>query len=258
MQGARLPHLERGLFQALSGVAETVAWARGENPRDGDTLLSMRLMSPPSPMPIVGGEVRAKATGATITVVDATEGVLSVVRLDGYRHVYEVPALATVTTVRDAHLAQLEGDLEATRITAVASGADAIDITPLAITSLWDLATSANIETVITHEGVVRVESDRQETAVVELQAFSRGPHLHEGASAIITQAMARLKERVAELAEWGIGVVGWQPVADISAIAGAGWETRASTLLTLNVHASYVSAAKHALTLEDTLEIAS
>lgn len=252
-QGVRLPHLERGLTQALAPVADVVCWARGEQPRDaGESLLSMRLMAPPSVLARHGGRVRARAQSATVTVTGATEGGRNVLQLDGYRHVRDVPAASTVTAERDALKAQLD-DIEAGRVTTAAVSTDQITITPVDITALWDLQVSGELTGEVTHGGALRVDK-RQEQALVEIQTFARGKHLAQSAHAILTQALNRLVDHdpMVALAEWGVAVLGWSPPVDISAIAGAGWETRASSVLTVNMRARYVAKVKRLETVEN------
>ena len=250
--GVRLPHLERGLAAALSGVADVVAWARGAAPRDPGSLLSLRLLSPPTTRARYGGVVRARSTGGTVTVTGASEGERNVVTIDGYRYVRDVPGSSSITEERDALLAAIAAG-EAGRLTVAANGSDGIDLTPVDVTALWELELLGELTGDVDHLGACRVDT-RQQSAVLELQAFVRhvptdGVYLADSASAVLAAAQARLssEQRYHELAEWGVGVGEWlSDPTDISAIAGGRWETRAQALVGLNLRSTYVESVDY------------
>lgn len=256
-QGVRLPFLERGLRSCLVGVADVVSWARGHNARGAGSLLSMRLMGPPRSLARHGGKSRARSSSATITIDDAPEGTRTVIQLDAYRYVRDVPASSSVTAERDALLALLVAG-ESDRMTVAASGSDAITLTPLTISSLWELKVSAELSATVAHSGAVRLDQ-RQEEAALAIETFARGPHLADSAHAVLSDALNRTVEhdRMLELAELGIAVTGWTPPVDISAVAGGTWETRASALVSLNLRSTYITSVDRLESTELANEVA-
>lgn len=245
-QGVRLDRLERGLFEALGSVADEFAHAHGGQPRGAGSLLECRVLGGPSKRQaseVHGGTIRARAMSGTVTITDAVEAERYVVRLDGFRHVVDVPALATVTTVRDLILASMV-EREAGRVTAEASGADAIDLTPAGVGALWDLSVLGDIETELVYQESewCRV-AEVNERVTIELQAYSHTASLEGGASTVLNAARARLADRavLAGLNEYGVSVATQGRVVPLTAIAGGRWESRASLDVELTVRAAYI-----------------
>lgn len=229
MSHPTIERLQRGLYEALSGVADDVAWAGGEQPRDVGSLLSLSIEA--SSSRVLSQLSLFPAESLEIEITDATEGALVAIDLNGFTMRHTVPAAATIETVRDAVMARLE--LVEPDITVAAVGTDKIALSSDdAAGRIWGFAASGAAEVVEDSTAIlddaVAVTFSR-ETYEVTLEAFSRSREPRRSAHAIITEARARLRSlsHLEALALWGTQLWVESDAFDISAIAGAHWESR-------------------------------
>jgi hypothetical protein len=250
----RLPWLERGVYEALAGTADVVAWSHGAQPRVGGSLLSLHLEAGPHKGlrggSRHGGVIRPRATGAVVTIGSVTEGERVELRLDGFRHLYDVLADDDVSAVRDALLASVT-EKEGESFEATALDDDAIVLTPVSVSSLWDIAVAGDLEAELEHSGYVRVH-EFTERALLQLSAYTRGKTLATSARATLGSALSRLRSHdvLLELQRWGVGVLDLGEVIDLSAVAAGSWESRATADVQLSCRSALVEAVDIATTV--------
>lgn len=235
----RLDRLQRGLYEALSGVTDVVAWGYGQQPREAGGLLSLRVLSGPAlDQRHARGTLLLPGVSLIVRVDEATEDRKLIIRLNGFDYGHEVEAGETVTDIRDDLLAQIQAG-EAGHVTATGDGADGIALSADylgAIRSLAFVGGDLSAESVVISEDAVLV-TEGHATFSIEMQAFARGREPRNGAINIITAALDRLQSPAvsATLDLWGFGLQDKGVPIDISAIAGTDWESRASCDFTVS-----------------------
>lgn len=242
----RLDRMQRGLYEALDGVAGTVSWAMGEAPRGEGTLLSLRLTGGPTPgLRKHGREVLLDAaTLVDVQVTSAVAGDRAVVELNDFPYIVDVGGGDTVTDVRDAFVA-LVTELDGDTIAATAASTDRVQLTPNSAGAIRSVTLSGplGLAAPVTHGDAVAV-TEGTSTAVIELQAFSLDRTPRGGAVSILAEAMARLQRPdVLELLQrWGVAIYDLGDVTDLSAIAGSHWESRALAGITIAMRSTAVA----------------
>jgi hypothetical protein len=245
MSHPTIDRLQRGLFTALSGVADVVSWAGGEQPRGTGSLLSLAIAGSSSRVLSVLRLYPADA--AEIQVGTVEPGDLAAVDLNGYRVRHHVSTTETPEDVRDAlmvRLAQAETGIGVSPV-----GTDTIALSASSVSgSIWSLA-AVGVATVVedsvaTMTDAVEVTFSR-ELYAVEFEAFSRLREPRHSAHGIITQARARIASQNHVDALSLLGVQAWTvgDAVDISAIAGAHWESRARLAVECALRAVSVEA---------------
>ena len=234
----RLDRLQRGMTEAMQGVADVVRMGYGSVPRGQGSLLAIELGAGP----IAGHRRHARARtivppqSIVIRVTDAADGSLAAARVNEYAYTAVGGPASTVTTMRDDMLAQIQAG-EAGIVDAVADGADGIMLSGATLGGWRELQLAGDMaadDPVAGTEAVSLTEGTA--THVVSLQAYSRGPEPRNGAWAIVSDVLGRLEDPavVEQLDRWGVGV--WQigSPTNLTAIAGASWESRVSVDVTL------------------------
>jgi len=237
----RVDRLQQGLFLALAGLGATVLWTHGEVPRsevDGD-LLALSVTAGPTEWNrghAHGGQVQAQVESLRLTVTAATEGVRTIARLNGFEYRVDVTGEDTVETVRDDLLSQIQAG-EDGDVTATAVSTDAIDLVADWAGAIWQLGITAELaaSNVVEADAYVEVSSTTLTTAVT-LQAYSQEREPRDGATALLVKARKALRKREVQaiLERYGLGLWRIGTPIDLSAIAGAHWETRSAVDLTI------------------------
>lgn len=227
----RLGRMQRALFEALDGVADVVAWGRGTPPRGAGSHLSMALGRCVS-RPVAKAELFPIST-VQLRVTGAPALGLARARLNGLDVRRDIGAAETIEEVRDAFLVAMGAAEDAGRVTVAAVGTDRIDVSSAVLGGLWALSAGGALEEVDASRelaaSAVKIQISR-EVHEVTLAAFSRDTAPRSSAHAIMTLARARLESPARKLAMAALGTQGWAKgdAIDLSAIAGANWESRA------------------------------
>ena len=238
----RLDRLQQGLFEALGNVAADVVWSYGQIPREqiSSDLLALTLTAGPS----LGfrrsrrGRVLQPASSVVVRVTAATVGVRNVLRLNGFDYFRDTVALDTPTIIRDAMLADVVAGEPL--IVAAPDGADGITLTAPTLGDMrtlhlfGELANDPAVfppppdDTVLVTEGTA--------VHLVTVQAYSKQAEPVDGAWALCDAALDVVQSEagVELLGRYGLALWEKGPVINLSAIAGANWETRAAFDLTL------------------------
>ena len=233
----RYDRMRRAFFSVLSdalGPDVTVKWSRDSVPRD-DTKGDLVAITPAgglgSNADRAGSFVILSPDTITFTVDTATVGDRYSLYLNHYAYRYDAVALDTPTDIRDALLALAVADTRSP-YAATASGADGILVTPTSSGDLWqaDALPSASW-TVVQGATNPAVVTQRQMLQNLTIGCFSKATNPEDGAHVLDARVRAALRANQ-YLETWqnegvALGVRG--PFADLSAIAGANWETRTS-----------------------------
>ena len=224
----------------------------------GAGLVSLSLVSGPSPFIRQGthGEPLRAVDSITITVDSVLVGDRSVIHLNEFSYFHDTVIGDTVTTIRDSLLAQIEADEEETA-TATGSGGDGLTLTQDFLGGLWDLSLSGPLSAgvpVPSGSSVTITKSSHE--MLLNIQCFSKERSLRKGAGAMtsIAQAAMASPDLVRILRANGVALGAKGIASDISAIAGAHWETRTSFDVTLYARAVWVRPSSTIETVKATI----
>lgn len=237
---ARVDRLQRGLFEALSGVTDVVAWNRNDSPKVTGSLLSMAIVGGPTPRrrQHARGTLLLPADSLIVRVTAAIENQRIIIELNGFAFRHDVVGGDTIDSIRDALIVD------------IAEGEPGLDVDPdetdgIAIASstlggirslrLWGAVEVAEDELSLSASAVL--ERCGTVAFAIGLQAYgSKGNDARgEGhASNVIGRALERLQDPnvTDELTRWGVAIGSKGPISDISAVAGGRWESRATAPL--------------------------
>ncbi len=246
----RLDRVQSSLFNTLGDAVDPVrvAWAYGEQvfediPDEG--LVSLTMLGGPSPH-LRGGKrgTILNAADSIIVTVDAVEvGKRYIVRLNCFDYRTDAVLGDTPTTIRDRLRDEINNDaLES--VTASDSGVDAITLTADYLGGMRDLFLIGALSSsgkVLNGESVLVVEG--AQSMLVNVQTFSKCREPRNGAWAIAQQVLAALQSEdyIETLRRFGVGVWSKGVLTDLSAIAGAHWETRVSFDVNIAARAFWV-----------------
>lgn len=241
----RLDRVQRGLYAAVGGVASLTMWAHGEVPIEqasAGTMAVLEMTAGPTPVrqQMARGRLLVPASSVIVRVLSATVGKRLIVRLNGYDYRHDVVADETVGDIRDALMDAIEADEPGVTVSVAGSPGASFTITANSLGDLWELELVGgesdidNDAPVFSGNGVLLSESD--ESLLVGVQTYSKTRSVHGGAVSLAQQIRDKLQsEDVIEgLTREGVAVWGVGGITDISAIAGARWESRATFDVTL------------------------
>lgn len=245
----RLDRIQRALFETLADAIAParVAWSYSEQvwetvPDEG--LLMLTMIGGPQPFIRSGkrGSILNAVDSITITVDSVGTG-RYVIRLNDFSYFTDGVGGDTLTTIRDRLRDAINGDPLETA-TASDSGADGVTLTADSLGGMRSLSLSGALSAgapVLDGDSVLVTEG--AQNMLINVQAFSKGREPRTGAWAILQQALAAVQsEDYAEtFRRYGVGLWTKGVVTDLSAIAGAHWETRASFDLSIAAKAVWV-----------------
>jgi len=231
----RLDRLQRALFSVMSeATGLPVAWDYQEVPMEarGQSFVGLTMTVAPAP---VNRMHRRGPTIEPISTVMLTVGPVVVgtrvgIVLNDFNYFEDVVAGDTDETVRDRLAAQIEDPSNIEPVAATPVGVDALSLTADFVGAIASLSVYGTVSAgapVFDTQHVQLVEGTQVGLVTVEAYSKLREPRL--GASAIIQQCHAALQSEdlVERLRADGVGIWNYTPPADLSAIAGAHWETR-------------------------------
>lgn len=258
----RLDRVQRALFETLGDAVAPVrvAWAYSEEtfesvPDEG--LIDLTMIGGPQPFIRSGkrGSILNAVDAITITVDSVGTG-RYVIRLNDFSYFTDGVGGDTTTTIRDRLRDAINADpLE----TATASDAGASGLT-LAADELGGLrsltlsgALSAGPPTL---DGRSVLVTEGAQNMLINVQAFSPCREPRNGAWALIQRALAvvQSEDYVETMRALGVGVWTKGVVTDLTAIAGAHWESRASFDLSIAAKAVWVREVDRIETVKATL----
>lgn len=259
----RLDRLQKVLFDVLTDALAPiqVAWAYSEEswetvPDEG--LVSLTMIGGPQPFIRSGkrGTILNAVSTITITVDSVEVGKRYLIRLNGFDYFTDAVGGDTLTTIRDRLRDAINGDPLETA-TASDSGADAVTLTADSLGGMRSLSLSGALSAgapVLDGDSVLVTEG--AQNMLINVQAFSKQREPRLGAWAIIQRCLAvvQSEDYVETLRRFGVGVWTKGVVTDLSAIAGAHWESRASFDLSVAAKAVWVRPVDRIESVETTL----
>lgn len=229
----RYDRLQKAFFLAFTGAAPLVGWAYGENPREAEDLISMSLAAGPAThnRQHARGEILCPADSVRIRVTAVTVDSRQIIRLNDFDVFHDVTGADTLTTIRDALLAKIDEP----NVTAVAFGADSIDLTATDLGDLRRLNFPSQDNDLVGENAVFSgdavLETIGTKVHTLRIQAFSHNREPRNDAHSILVEILDRLQKVgvVTEIQTYGVAVWGKGTPVDLAAIRGANWESRAA-----------------------------
>lgn len=251
MTPIRIDRMQKAFFQLLSArfdpLSYTVGWAdsRPSFETIKNNWINLYIISGPNQSftRFPGSETFLPPAEITLTVTSAVEGVQYLITLNEVDYIYDVPALATVTTIRDAILALLVAEAPWVSWTAASSGADAIVIAS-PTTGIWQASFGGpfTLAPVVYHETAVMLTRTSMDFEL-GVQAYSKNTTPATGAMA----TMARIKsifqsqDFVDSLWSLGVGFLNrGNPVKNITFLKQPEWYTGADMSFVVSLDCGY------------------
>lgn len=229
----RLDRFQRGLVAFLVDVCGVqAAWAYGAGSREtmSDAFVSLTLAAGPTlPIYFARGTSFAPVTSVSFVVTSATSGALVMVQVNDVPYRVQVAPDATTSTIRDALVAQITEDDSGEYSAAAGLAAGQWTLTPATFGAIWQLSTLGAMTATPTISSSLAKLTQGRAVATVALDVFSRSTSPRSGAWALANRIAVGLQlPSVAEsFRDWGFGMGVVGPLADLSSIAGASWQSR-------------------------------
>lgn len=244
----RLDRMSTALFNALTEAtdADTVTWSYGTGSWEtmGANVVSMTMSGPPAYHNLSGarGTGLVPPTSVDIGVSGTTSGVLNIIEVNDFAYGYETQVGDDADVIRDGLIASLNSD-PLDPFTASIGGAGIVRIVPDSFGAIWEMAIRGQLslsDLTLSDDAVLLTQGTKR--MVVDIECFSKGTELHNGANALMSQVEAALEatDIVNDMAKLGLAVWGKGTPIDLSAIAGAFWETRALIPVTFAMVSSF------------------
>jgi hypothetical protein len=260
-----LDRIQKALFEPLVDACAPVRVAWGYSEQTWETvpdegLLNLIMVGGPSPFIRSGkrGSLLNAADSILLTVDSVGLG-RYLIHLNDFSYFTDGVLGDTLTTIRDRLVILInEDDLETA--TASPSGGDSLTLAADELGGLRSLTLSGPLSAappVLDGRSVLITEG--AQNMLVNVQAYSKGREPRSGAWAIIQRALATVQSEdyVSTMRHFGVGVWTKGVVSDLSAIAGAHWETRVSFDLSIAAKAVWVRPVDRVESVNATLNTA-
>lgn len=261
----RLDRIQKALFETLGDACAPtqVAWGYSELawetvPDEG--LISLTMVGGPSPFILSGKRGKLlNAVDSILITVDAVGLGRYVARLNDFSYHTDGVVGDTLTTIRDRLVDLINAD-DLETATASPSGGDSLTLAADDLGGLRSLTISGPLTAgapVLDGRSVLITEG--AQNMLVNVQAYSKGREPRDGAWALTQRALAAVQSEdyISIMRHFGVGVWTKGVVSDLSAIAGAHWETRASFDLSLAARAVWVRPVDRIESINTTLTTA-
>jgi hypothetical protein len=251
----RLDRVQQGIFDLVRTAVDPteVHWDYTEPAFEQlpAAMVGLRMIGGPGAWIRKGkrGTVLTPITSVVLTVASVLVGKRYIIVLNDHDFFTDAVGGDTVDTIRDRLRDLITADgLDAT---AVDAGAGAITLAQTSLGSIRSLALVGSLTAAaptVSSASVLLLEGTR--TMLINAQAFSKTQEPFGGAWSVISQVEEALmtEDLIQDLTALGVLVWGKTAPIDLSAIAGAHWETRASMDFTL-------SARSYSVRPVDTIE---
>jgi hypothetical protein len=261
----RLDRIQKALFETLADACAPtlVAWGYSELawetvPDEG--LISLTMVGGPSPFIRSGkrGALLNAADSILLTVASVGLG-RYLIHLNDFSYYTDGVGGDTLTTIRDRLVDLINADALETA-TASPSGGDSLLLTADELGGLRSLTISGPLTAgapVLDGRSVLLTEG--AQNMLVNVQAYAKGREPRDGAWSLIQRALATVQSEdyVSTMRHFGVGVWTKGVVSDLSAIAGAHWETRVSFDLSIAAKAVWVRPVDRVESVNATLNTA-
>jgi hypothetical protein len=195
-------------------------------------------------------------TTVDITVDSAAADIRSGIVLNDYDYATDSVGGDTVDTIAERLVALVNGDdLETATATDLTGGVLQLGEDFLGGIRSLSIYGSLSASNVVRSADNVLVTEGTQ-TMLVNVQAYSTGRSPRSGAWGVIQQCLAafQTEDMVETLRAQGVGIGNKTQPIDLSAIAGANWESRVSADITLTARAAWVRPVDIIETVDETI----
>ncbi len=228
----RMRECLQGVLTDALGPDVTVKWGRDSVQRDSTKASMVSLTT--STGALTKGNWRGRRLllspiSISFTVTSATIGVLYSLYLNGHPYRHEVTGVETVDDVRDSLLAKVVADSRSPYGAASGASGELIVTGDYAGALFQAEALPAPDWTIAQGATTVTAIRERPSVTTLTVGSYSKGVDIFDGASdldARVDQALSQQKYQTT-FANFGVSLQSRGAPIDISAIAGAGWETR-------------------------------
>lgn len=239
----RLDLLQSTLGSLLStATGATVAWAYTApkfDEVDGD-LVTLRVLSGPTPEQSHARGVGFLPPSEITLTITATAGKLARVVVNRIPYQHEVTDGQTPADVRAALIAAVAEDPEAAFTPVAHADDDKLRLVPNALGSIWQAAITGPLTASVAYgDELVLLTKSRRRMAIT-VTCYSKNTTVRGGAWRLASRCLAALEDPANALAlrDATIGIYGVGSPVDLSAIAGAHWESRVAFDVDLNIEA--------------------
>lgn len=248
----RLDRFQQAIFDALSdslGSGIDVGWAYGQAAFEqrGADLVNLKMSGGPSQW------TRKRKRGrpilpfddVTLKVTAAVPDTRNTIRVNDFAFFKDVVSVDSPETVRDALVVLLNAD--PTNDPWVATPAAAVDelvITPNSFGDIFSLELVGDLAAVSqTLSGNAGLLTRGTRVFDIEIECFSKGREPRNGAWNIMSKVLATFEaeEYIETMRAFGVSVWDKGVATDISAIAGANWESRATIDVQMTMQSVFV-----------------
>lgn len=245
----RIDRIQQGLFDILvDATGVDVGWSYSEVPQESLTagFVSLTMIGGPGPF------IRKHRRGRTLQPIDTVTLTIAApiqerlgIVLNDFNYFLDVTPAFSIAAIIAALVAQINDVNNIEPVTASTGGPGELVLTSDflgAITSLGIFGAGLSAGTPTLNADFVLLIEGTQ-TMLVNVQAYAKEREPRLGAWAIIQQCLSALQteDLVEQLRRFGAGVWDHSLPVDLSAIAGAHWETRASFDVTIAGRARWV-----------------
>lgn len=250
-QPLRLDRLQAGVFAVVNGQMApdaTVGWSYGQAAFEqvGPDLIDLQLANGPSFWSQKGkrSSTIAPFDDVTIDVTAATDAVRNIVRVNGIDHAVDGDGVLDPEGIRDAMVALLNANPTEGDTWSAAPGVSTSELvlTPSSFGSVFSLELVGELAaTSQTLSGNAARLTTGTRVWTLTIQCFSKNRTPRNGAWALMSEIEGIFEDddHIETLNSYGVSVWDKGIAADISAIAGANWESR----VTLDVQLAMRSA---------------
>jgi hypothetical protein len=223
------------------GSGQLVYWAYQEFPRDSGDIVRLQLVSPPAhDQSFVDERITTELPQtATVTISSATIGRRYWIELNGYLYTYDAVS-TSVDAVKSALIAAIEADAEE-RATASDGGVGIVDLTEDIPGGIFSLSVGPAAQVAKANGAKVPVQVITGERVMtVSVGCFSHSREMITSAFAMSARIRSALDLQSSRefLANANASITNVSTSVDLSAIAGADYETRDQFSITMRMRA--------------------
>jgi len=231
----------KAAIAAILGSSPSILWAHAEIPRPTSTtdIVRLQMLSGPSHVGTFMDEAVTAdlPTSSTVTISAVTIGRRYWIRLNGYDYGHDAAGVEDKDDVRDALIALINATDAEETATASIGGSGVIALSPDVPGGIQTIEVSPAAQMTIANGGtefIRLVTGERQST--ISIQCFAHSEKLTTSAHSMAAQIKAGLDLETVKalLVEAGVSVMSVGDTVDLTAIAGAHFETRAQFDLTI------------------------
>jgi hypothetical protein len=258
----RLDRLQKGVFLAIADAMApaSVGWSYGQAAFEqlGPELINLQMANGPSYWTQRGkrGSTILPFDSLTLDVTASTPGKRDIVSLNGIEFFVDVVA-QTPEQIRDELIVSLNADANDPWSAAPGVAVSELVITPASFGAIWSAEVSGEIEAlsqVVSGNAATLTQGTRVFNITIE--CFSKEREPRNGAWALMSriESIFETADYVDTLSEYGVALWNKGIATDISAIAGANWESRVTIDVQMAMRSALVRPVDHIETVLGTI----